>query len=350
MKKALLFSVIMVFTVAAIASVSGVVAEIDRFGNVHTDIAEDVVNQAGLEVGDIVLVTLPEATVVSPFVRTYGDVDRGNPLVRITGGRLQLAINYGNYAEVYGLEIGSPVNVEVVEKGAYLDELEIRNLVRTYDREDYESDEVFANFREVTLGDIAPGKLYRSTHPAMDHAWGPYANRLMREAAIETVVNLSDSDEEVAKAFEYCDYYGALGEAGNVINLYMGVDLLSDDFAQKLRDGLLFMIDREPPYLVHCVEGKDRAGLTIALLAAIMDAPAEDVFKDYAKSYENFYNVEPGTPAYAAVQKIITDIFTDLNSGIPVDESNVKNIAMRYLVDRVGLTLDEIRALQEKLR
>jgi len=349
-KKLLLLFLAAVFAVAAFAAVSGAVADIDRFGNVHTDIPQDVVEAAGLEVGDMLQITLPEFTIVAPFVRTYGDVDRGDPLLRIPRETVQLAINYGNFAEVYGLEVGSPVEISLVEKGTYLDELEIRNLVRTYDREDYESDEVFANFREVTIGNIAPGKFYRSTHPAMDNAWGPYSNRLMREAGIRTAINLSDSDEELAKAYDYCDYYRAIGEEGNVINLFMGVDLLSDDFAHKLREGLLFMIEREPPYLIHCVEGKDRAGLTVAILGAIMDATADEVFKDYVKSYENFYHVEPDTPAYAAVKKIIVDIFTDLNSGIPVDDRNIKNIAMRYLVDRVGLTLEEIEALQNALK
>lgn len=350
MKKVLLIGLVALFAVAAPAGVSGVVTEVDRFGNVHTDIEQSAVEAAGLEVGDMLRITLPEFDVLAPFVRTYGDVDRGDPLARIPREHIQLAINYGNFAEVFKLEVGSSVEIALVEKGTYLDELEIRNLVRTYDREDYESDEVFANFREVTLGDTAPGRLYRSTHPAMDNAWGPYANELMREAGIMTAINLSDSDEELEKAYDYCDYYRAIGEEGNVINLFMGVDLLSDDFAQKLRQGLLFMIEREPPYLVHCVEGKDRAGLTIALLGAIMDATAEDVFKDYVKSYENFYHVEPDTPAYAAVEKIIVDIFTDLNSGIPVDDRNIKNIAMRYLVDRVGLTLEEIEALQETMK
>ena len=64
---------------------------------------------------------------------------------------------------------------------------------------------------------------------------------------------------------------------------------MSEDFANKLREGLLFMIKRTP-YLIHCVEGKDRAGITVALLEAIMDASVEEIYKDYVKSYENYFH------------------------------------------------------------
>ena len=116
------------------------------------------------------------------------------------------------------------------------------------------------------------------------------------------MINLSDSDEELAASYAYSQYYKSIGEAGNLINLNMGVDMLSDDFSQKLKSGLLFMIEKEPPYLVHCVEGKDRAGIVGALLGAIMDAKTGEIYADYVKSYENYYKVAPGTLAYEAVE------------------------------------------------
>jgi len=53
-----------------------------------------------------------------------------------------LAINYGNFASTYGLKVGDPVVIELKEKDAYKSELEIRHLVRTNNRADYDSDEV----------------------------------------------------------------------------------------------------------------------------------------------------------------------------------------------------------------
>jgi hypothetical protein len=125
---------------------------------------------------------------------------------------------------------------------------------------------------------------------------------------------------------------------------------MSEDFARKFKEGLLFMIEKEPPYLVHCVEGKDRAGITVALLGAIMDASTKEIYNDYVKSYENYYNVEKGTLAYEAVEKIISDLFVEINNGNQVDDSNIKEVAIKYLTERVGLTHEQIYQIQQKLK
>ena len=71
----------------------------------------------------------------------------------------------------------------------------------------------------------------------------------------------------------------------------MGVDFFAPDFTEKLAAGLRFMISNEPPYLVHCNEGKDRAGMTIALLEALSGATMDEIIADYMESYENYYGV-----------------------------------------------------------
>jgi S-adenosylmethionine hydrolase len=333
-----------------LSEVSGTVSQIDKYGNVRTDIPADALTKEGFEVGDIVVIKVNDHLIQAPFVTTYGDVDRGKPLIRISDNYLTLAINYGNFGETYSLEVGDPVTIQLLKKGAYKSELEIRHLVKTNNRQDYESDEVFANFREVTVGKIGKGKLYRSSHPSIDDPRSSYASQLMKKAGIRTVINLSDSQEELLNNLQYSDYYRSIYEKGNLIALNMGVDPMSEDFANKLREGLLFMIEKEPPYLIHCVEGKDRAGITVALLEAIMDASVEEIYKDYVKSYENYFHVKPGTPAYDAIEKIIADLFKEINNGKPVDDSNIKQVAMKYLTEKVGLTQEQIAQLQEKLK
>ena len=298
----------------------------------------------------IMLKCIETETFEAPFVTVYGDVDRGKPLIRLTDGHVQLAINYGNFASTYGLKVGDLVVIKLKEKGTYKSELEIRHLVRTNNRADYDSDEVFANFREVRLGSIGQGKLYRSSHPSINDPRAPYASKLMENVGIKTVINLSDSQDELLKNLQYSNYYKSIYDNGNLIALNMGVDPMSDDFAQKLQTGLLFMISKEPPYLLHCVEGKDRAGIVTALLGAIMDASTEEIYADYVKSYENYYKVQYGTAAYDAVKKIISDLFVEINDGKPVVDSNVKQVAMKYLTEKVGLTPEQIAQLQGKLK
>src|SRR6056297_2013111 len=349
-KKALIVSLLLVACVMLFADVTGTVAEVDKYGNVHTAIPEADFLAEGYELGDILLIQMEDQSVQAPFVTTYGDVDRGNPLVRLSGGYVAMALNYANFAKTYSLEAGSEVSFELVEKGAYLEELEIRNLVRTDVREDYATDAIFANFREVTMGEIGANILYRSCHPSLDDPRAPYASLLVEEAGIMTVINLSDSDEELAEYLAYSDYYESIKEAGNMINLNMGVDLLSEEFAAKLKKGLLFIVENNPPYLIHCVEGKDRAGMTVAILGALMGATVDEIYADYVTSYENYYNVEKGTQAYAAVENIIRGIFKSINNGNDVTDENVGYVAVKYLREKAGLSYPQIMALQAALR
>jgi GTP-binding protein LepA len=142
-----------------LSEVSGTVSQIDKYGNVRTDIPADALTKEGFEVGDIVVIKVNDHLIQAPFVTTYGDVDRGKPLIRISDNYLTLAINYGNFGETYSLEVGDPVTIQLLKKGAYKSELEIRHLVKTNNRQDYESDEVFANFREVTVEKVPPPTL-----------------------------------------------------------------------------------------------------------------------------------------------------------------------------------------------
>mgnify|MGYP003304186202 CR=1 FL=1 len=48
----------------------------------------------------------------------------------------------------------------------------------------------------------------------------------------------------------------------------MSMSFKQDDFKQSLVKGLTQMSKNEGPYLVHCVEGKDRTGFVIMILEA----------------------------------------------------------------------------------
>ena len=374
---------IAIFAGLIFASVQGTIASISSTGDVLTDIPLGVLEKNSIEEGDMLRVELAEVAIVIPFVRRDTDVPVGTPLARASSGFLLLARSSTSFAERYGADVGSSVVISIVSKGSYIGRIGIGELERTDDRADYDSDEAFANFREVAIGNISHSKLFRTSHPALDSSRSSYAGQLTEEAGVQSIINLSDSDEDLARAYEINSYYRALGDEGGVVSVFMdeslllaktipdGVSLsslpdldessfavmslisdalLSDVIPPRLREGLLFMIEKDPPFLVHCVDGKDRTGLTIALLAAIMDATVDEILDDYAQSFVSFYHVVPGSHVHQEFRDIMADMLTRLNSGIPIDNSNVKNTAMRYLVDQVGLTLEQIGALQNKLR
>ena len=125
----------------------GKITAVDKYGNSMTDISQATVAASGAEVGDIVVVKIGENELVVPFVTIYGDVDRGTPLLRVTGGSVQLAINYGNFSTKYGVSAGTEVSVYLRAKGTYLSEIEICNATKLETREDYSSDAAMANSR-----------------------------------------------------------------------------------------------------------------------------------------------------------------------------------------------------------
>ena len=66
----------------------------------------------------------------------------------------------------------------------------------------------------------------------------------------------------------------------------MPITFDTEDFAKGIVSGLTFLSEQEPPYLVHCTEGKDRAGFTTMVLEALMDASKEEIIADYMTSYK----------------------------------------------------------------
>ena len=153
----------------------------------------------------------------------------------------------------------------------------------------------------------------------------------------------------MAEGIAAAPYYQTLVDNGSVITLDMGVDFFAPDFTEKLAAGLRFMISNEPPYLVHCNEGKDRAGMTIALLEALSGATMDEIITDYMESYENYYGVEKGTEQYALISEIITDFFQTMN-GRPFPYSMVRTVAEQYTLSTIGLSMDELAALEEALQ
>jgi protein tyrosine/serine phosphatase len=129
----------------------------------------------------------------------------------------------------------------------------------------------------------------------------------------------------------------------------MGVDYISPEFQAKLKAGLQFMLNHNAPYLVHCNEGKDRAGVIAALLEALMGASPEEIVDDYMASYVNYYGFVKGEERYNVVSKIMLDILKDFNGGTEPQPGETAGAAEKYLRNIIGLGAPEISALKLKL-
>ena len=345
-----------------------------KYGNPDIDLAADTMLET-FELGDIVTVTVEGyGSYDVPVCSNYDDVFMGEKLLRTVPGKpmLCLAINYGQlgmemgiiekapagadyaYQVKEGIEFPINVTIEMKEKGGYVDRLALGLLNRTDDKENYPelTDAEFANFREITTTGIAPKTLYRSSNPVKpDIGREKYADKAAEEAGIKTFINLSDS-EQVAKAYEGFDdsYYSKQ----NVIYLSLPVTFTSDTFKEGLAEGFRFIIANEGPYLFHCAEGKDRAGLTAAVLEALMGASIDEIMEDYEKTYINYYDVQDGVQKPIApevlqtIREIIVRNMTASFEAEDITAPTLAEAAEKYLL-AIGLTADEITALRGKL-
>lgn len=347
--------------------VVGRAAAISKYGNVGTTIPISAMDALGAAVGDILRVEITgQEALLLPFGTGYSNVDQGSPLALAdtSNDTLALAINRGDFATAYGLGVkgedkvytiteGIKIAVSVAEKGGYLAEMELRDLdsKRTYAREDYASDEVYANFRPIVMGGIAEGVLYRTSSPVNPElSRNAYADNFLKQAGVKTVVNLADSRETMEGYEGYADsYYATL----DVIPLNMGVDMYSEDAKASLKAGLEFMIGHEGPYAFHCTEGKDRAGYFAMLLEALMGATAEEITADYMASFENYYHVEKGSEAWnrIAASNIVKDLLklTGAADESALAGADLAAAAAAYLTEGIGLTAEQVTALRDRL-
>ena len=140
-----------------------------------------------------------------------------------------------------------------------------RSLVRSDVREDYPdlTDEQYANFRNVATTGMGAFALYRSSSPV-----NPAINRnleadaAVNAAGINTVMNMSDSEENMKNYEGYAESYTS---ALDVIALNLGMDFSADGFRTGLAEGFRYLAGHEAPYLIHCNKGKDRTGFAVAM-------------------------------------------------------------------------------------
>ncbi len=355
----------------------GGVTEIQKYGNIVLDIDPAGLQEAGYEYGDILDVKVDEADYAIPLCTNYSDVDTGSLVVRDSDGVLIVAINMGDFATTNGIATkvtaedgsytwefpegksleGISVSIAMGEKGGYRDAYLIHQLERTNERADYASDQIFANFRNIAAGDLGENALFRSSNPVNNEIGrAAYADKFTEANGIQAVMNLSDSNELIdgyiaAEDFN-SPYYKSLYDAGKVKALNLGVDFTAADFQSGLADGLRFFAANEGPYLVHCTEGKDRAGFVSALLACFMGASYDEVVDDYMQTYINYYHLEVGSEQYEAVKSSnivsILETITGSEKGADLTAVDLEAAAVAY-IKAIGLTDEEIAALKANL-
>ena len=336
-----------------VAPFSSVIVQVNEGGVLTLAVHKAAFLEAGYAVGDLVTLSVNGKRLTAPIGTGLRDVDPGSPLVFLPekdNAPVLVLLRSGNLATYFNATARQRLCFTMKEQGGYQQEYDIRNLDqrRTNRREDYNSDQIFANFRPIVAGDIGPGVLYRSSSP-LDPALGRnrFADELTGAAGIQTVLNLQDRQEDLEG---YAGYANSCYSATNVLALELGTDLFTEENLSKLKSGLEFLLQGQGPFLLHCKDGQERTGFVSALLEALMGASLEEIEKDAMLTYENYYHLGRDDPLYEAIAQrtvfaTLREI-TGLSQEASLESVDLREAAKYYLIHRVGLSEEQVEALK----
>lgn len=337
----------------------------DNFGNVYIDMTIDEFNAKGFEYGDKLDVVFSNGVELLdiPYYNGYY-VNVGDPLVVAYPGypHVAIALSYASLWDEAGLSEGDTVTV-TLDTEDFFDAVQTAfDITYTDERDDYASDEAFANFRALSGGRLKANAAYRSASPIdNEHGRAPYVEELMRQAGVAYVLDLSDDAEEVdefvaedVRAGVDVSYFTDLRKAGKVGLLNLSADYPSQDFAETLVAGLAEMAEHDGPYLVHCIEGKDRTGFVCVLLEALAGASYDELQADYMATYANYYGItkESDSNKYEAISGLNLDgilaFLAGVEDGADLHSIDYAGHARQYLLDG-GMTSEQVDALVGRL-
>ena len=334
----------------------------DNSSGVFLQISIDDFNALGFEYGDSVDIEFSNGYKMEdiPYFNGYYGEALKPLLVSYPGeDNVKAAFNYGeDLWNVARLKKSDTVSISIHEKGAYLEEQEAGDIHYSSERDDYPNDEVFANFREVTAGKIKKGLLCRSASPCDNkYKRASCADGLAAKARIKCIVDLADGKEELEEfvASEDFDspYFKDLWQNNSVIPLSLSMNYLDERFHKTLAEGLTAMANEEGPYLIHCLEGKDRTGFVCILIEALCGASYQEIADDYMLTYENYYGISEETDPekYDTIKgrnldAMLKEIVSD--ESVDISKADLSGYAKDYML-RIGMNEENIDQLRDKL-
>ena len=139
--------------------------------------------------------------------------------------------------------------------------------------------------------------------------------------------------------------------------LNLSANYPSQQFAKTLAAGLVELSQHDGPYLVNCVEGKDRTGFVCILLEALAGAAYDELQADYMASFANYYGItkESDPDKYQVISDLYLDGMLGFLAGVDEDAEDVdlhsltySGPARRYLLGG-GMTEGQADALVARL-
>lgn len=353
-----------------VVSIDGI-GSVTDFGDLKLPLPAEKLLSSGYSYSDMLEVTILGNHFDIPLISDFSLLEAGRAaMVAQKGSNAQIGILIGLFASKCGIAdysvsgkselVWKPkegvkfpldVTISLKEPKGYKDVYDVLVHSRT-DRfvPGAQTEEQFCNFRDIggafsSGGGIAEGIVYRGASP-LDNNYGrrDLCDKMMAKYGIRSVVNLADTFE---KAVTYEKYASSVYSGLNVV--YCKFTNLEADIARPvLAEAIRHIISSEPPYYVHCQEGKDRTGVFAALLEGFMGADGQEILDDDMLTFINYFGIKEGTKVYDIMS---SHIFTMLSMlacqevSVSSDIPAVCNAILRSL----GLTEEELKALRLRL-
>ncbi len=342
---------------------TGEVIGLSSYNQPKLDLSAQEIFDSGLKLGsEFTIITVNDTYTGAIMLESYLGILMFDIFVNVEDDGL---VSIGCVGMLINADEGSEVKLVHTGESQRYKNTPDYNVQYSNDVHDFPSEEDFANFYEVTGGNIAPGVLYRSFSSLSDpakQARVPYVNQLADEYGIKYLVALSFSDASVQSAIsKYSGYCIDLCKDGKYVAPNMGY--LYFQQKEKTIQTLESIIDNDGPYLVHCNVGRDRTGFVILLLQALCGCSPEEMMECEARAFCNLYNIEPGSKEYFVIingtydrnmylianyDKIDNILHMDW-SKIDVSKIDTQKAAYQYCTDYLGLSSEQIEKLLERL-
>ena len=344
-------------------SVTGTVTGLSSYNQPKLDIRADDIFEQGMALGSLFDIKagdriFEDAILLNNYLGTF----MFDKFVNVESDGY---ISIGCVGKLISVPEGSAVTLTYSGTSDRYQKTPLYNSGSTDVRGDYASDEVFANFYEVTGGDIKAGVLYRSFSPLYSpekQTRSAYVDDLAEKAGVEYLVALSYSDDSVKKAAESLDSYCAtLCKEGDYVAPAMGYLYFQEK--EKTVSTLKGIMDNDGPYLVHCNVGRDRTGFVVLLLQSLCGCSVDEMKECESRAFCNLYHIEEGSPEHETVKYCtydrnmflianpdrIPDIFDIAWDRIDVSSVDPYSAAYSYCTGYLGLTDDEVLKIKERL-
>ena len=274
-----------------------------------------------------------------------------------------LGVFNSRFTEEQKIPIGDTVKLSLIGMNEYYPR--IPNYLKGYsnDRDDYSSDQAFANYRMLIGGDLAEGRVYRCSTPWGEYGRGAISDGFLKKAGVDYLIGMDKSEEAVAEMVaKKGDLYSSqLFLDGKVSARFLSPAVHSNP--EEIRWVIDRILESEGSIGIFCKLGKDRTGMYCTILQGVAGATLEEATDDFMLSITNYYGLEKGTDEYNAVYEMLLfrqlylfqhpdmiDHVLDIDwSKAELKDFDLHEVIISFLNGYVGIPMEKIDALRVRL-